>query len=89
MTQCLNTLIENEFLAETPAEASGGGGVEATLRATRLGMAVFASSMSPDDSLVIYADLNKARKSFVLENELHMIYQVTKGELYLLRCPMV
>ena len=35
-----------------------------------------ASSLSPDEGLKVFEELQKARKCFVLENELHIIYQV-------------
>lgn len=43
---------------------------------TKLGSACLASSLSPDDAIMVYKELNKARSCFVLENELHVIYQV-------------
>ncbi len=43
---------------------------------TQLGSAVLASALSPDEGLVVFAELQKARRNFVLENELHIIYQV-------------
>ena len=44
---------------------------------TQLGLGCLASSLSPDEALTVFTELQKARKSFVLENELHIIYQVT------------
>jgi len=44
--------------------------------ATQLGSAVLASSISPDEGLLVFSELQKARQCFVLENELHIIYQV-------------
>lgn len=32
--------------------------------------------MSPDEGLTVFKELQKARQCFVLENELHIIYQV-------------
>ena len=46
-------------------------------QATQLGAAVLASSLSPDEGLVVFAELQKARRCFVLENELHVIYLVS------------
>jgi hypothetical protein len=43
---------------------------------TQLGSAVLASSMSPDEGLAVFAELQKARQCFVLVNELHIIYLV-------------
>ena len=44
--------------------------------ATRLGLACLASSLAPDEGLAVYAELSKARRQFVLENELHIIYLI-------------
>lgn len=44
--------------------------------ATQLGLACLASSLSPDEGLQVFLELQKARKCFVLENELHIIYLV-------------
>ena len=43
---------------------------------TQLGAATVASALSPDEALLVFAELQKARKCFVLESELHIIYQV-------------
>ena len=43
---------------------------------SQLGAAVLASALSPDEGLTVFAELQKARRNFVLENELHIIYQV-------------
>ena len=43
---------------------------------SQLGAAVLASALSPDEGLIVFAELQKARRNFVLENELHIIYQV-------------
>lgn len=43
---------------------------------TNLGSACLAASLSPDDGIIVYKELVKARECFVLENELHVIYQV-------------
>ena len=43
---------------------------------SRLGLACLASSLAPDEGLVVFKELAKARKQFVLENELHIIYLI-------------
>ena len=43
---------------------------------TQLGSATLASALSPDEALAVFRELQKARRCFVLENELHIIYQV-------------
>lgn len=45
--------------------------------ATPLGKACLSSSMSPQDGLALFKELQKARECFVLETDLHMIYLVT------------
>ena len=37
---------------------------------------MLASSLGPDEGLKVFAELQKARQCFVLENELHIIYLV-------------
>ncbi|KAG0620039.1 hypothetical protein M758_4G184200 [Ceratodon purpureus] len=44
---------------------------------TPLGRAAFSSSLSPEESLVVYEDLAKAREGFVLASDLHLLYEVT------------
>ena len=44
---------------------------------TQLGAAVLASALSPDEGLAVFVELQKARKNFVLENELHIVYMVS------------
>ena len=46
--------------------------------ATQLGLACLASSLSPDEGMHVAKELQRARKAFVLENELHIVYQVRK-----------
>ena len=54
-----------------------------TWNASQLGAAVLASALSPDEGLVVFAELQKARRCFVLETELHVIYQVSYMEISL------
>ena len=44
-------------------------------------MATVASALSPDEALVVFLELRKARKCFVLENELHIIYLVRESSI--------
>ena len=48
--------------------------------ASQLGSAVLSSAMSPDEGLTVFTELQKARRCFVLENELHVIYLVSHRE---------
>lgn len=43
---------------------------------TQLGAATLSSSLSPPESIGIFADLQRAMKGFVLENDLHILYLV-------------
>lgn len=42
-----------------------------------LGRACLSSSITPEEGLALFAELEKARQCFVLETELHLIYLVT------------
>ncbi|XP_048459045.1 DNA polymerase theta [Rhincodon typus] len=68
-------LMENELIQILEEDQEG----EKTqlYRPTQLGAATLASSLSPPDALRIFADLQKAMKGFVLENDLHILYQIT------------
>ncbi|KAL1315068.1 hypothetical protein HN51_041855 [Arachis hypogaea] len=44
---------------------------------TPLGRASFGSSLSPEESLIVLADLSRAREGFVLASDLHLVYLVT------------
>ena len=45
--------------------------------ASQLGKATMHSALAPEEALVIFEELRKARKNFVLDNELHLVYSVT------------
>ena len=45
--------------------------------ATLLGQAIVASSLSPEDGLVVYQDFKKALEAFVLDGEMHVFYMFT------------
>ncbi|XP_074187350.1 DNA polymerase theta isoform X2 [Rhinolophus sinicus] len=71
---CVLWLLENEFIQATDASDGTEGKV---YHPTHLGSATLSSSLSPIDTLDIFADLQRAMKSFVLENDLHIVYLVT------------
>ena len=91
----LEFLLENEFIAirqkssdrenkkDQPTSHSEPQGIESNqvYYATQLGMATVASALSPDEALVVFLELRKARKCFVLENELHIIYLVRESSI--------
>lgn len=46
-------------------------------QATRLGQAVVASSLAPEDGLFVHKELRKSLEAFVLDGELHVLYTFT------------
>ncbi|XP_054244104.1 DNA polymerase theta [Indicator indicator] len=71
---CVAWLLENEFIQVLDS----GNDVEAKVyHPTHLGSATLSSSLSPTEAMEIFADLQRAMKSFVLENDLHIVYLVT------------
>ena len=83
----LQYLLTNEFIAvrtPLPDRHRDNPGDSAVLpsagstehHATQLGAATVASALSPEEALLVFAELRKARRNFVLENELHIIYLV-------------
>ncbi|XP_043556926.1 DNA polymerase theta isoform X1 [Chiloscyllium plagiosum] len=71
----IHYLMENELI-QILEEDQEGNKIQ-LYRPTQLGAATLASSLSPPDALRIFADLQKAMKGFVLENDLHILYQIT------------
>ncbi|XP_059677103.1 DNA polymerase theta [Gavia stellata] len=71
---CVAWLLENEFIQALDSSND----VKAKIyHPTHLGSATLSSSLSPTEALEIFADLQRAMKSFVLENDLHIVYLVT------------
>ncbi|KAM6382615.1 LOW QUALITY PROTEIN: DNA polymerase theta [Alca torda] len=68
---CVAWLLGNEFIQVLE---SGNAKV---YHPTHLGSATLSSSLSPTEAMEIFADLQRAMKSFVLENDLHIVYLVT------------
>nr|XP_055035829.1 DNA polymerase theta isoform X1 [Misgurnus anguillicaudatus] len=68
---CIEWLMDNEFI-----HIEKDGDVERYCP-THLGSATLSSSLSPPEALGIFADLQRAMKGFVLENDLHILYQIT------------
>ncbi|KAH8283889.1 hypothetical protein KR054_004622 [Drosophila jambulina] len=73
ISDALDFLVEYEFIRLQTDEEAG----TSTYVATRLGAACLASSMPPTDGLILFAELQKSRRCFVLESELHAVYLVT------------
>ncbi|XP_051940194.1 DNA polymerase theta isoform X1 [Hippocampus zosterae] len=68
---CVEWLMENEFISVQK------DGEEEQYCPTQLGAATLSSSLSPTEALGIFADLQRAMKGFVLENDLHILYLIT------------
>ncbi|XP_040891156.1 DNA polymerase theta [Toxotes jaculatrix] len=68
---CVEWLMENEFISIQKDEQ------EERYCPTQLGAATLSSSLSPPEALGIFADLQRAMKGFVLENDLHILYLIT------------
>ncbi|XP_060747500.1 DNA polymerase theta isoform X2 [Tachysurus vachellii] len=68
---CMDWLMDNEFIHIQKK------GDEEKYCPTHLGSATLSSSLSPPEALGIFADLHRAMKGFVLENDLHILYQIT------------
>uniref|UniRef100_A0A8C6XGN6 DNA polymerase theta n=1 Tax=Naja naja TaxID=35670 RepID=A0A8C6XGN6_NAJNA len=69
---CVKWLLEKEFIMISASDVG-----KEIYRPTHLGSATLFSSFSPTAALEIFADLQRAMKSFVLENDLHSLYLVT------------
>lgn len=80
IADCVRFLEENEFIRlqreGDVTSSSGGGTTGESYAATQLGLACLSSSLSPDEGLHVFAELSRARRCFVLENEMHIIYLV-------------
>uniref|UniRef100_A0A8C5MDB7 DNA polymerase theta n=1 Tax=Leptobrachium leishanense TaxID=445787 RepID=A0A8C5MDB7_9ANUR len=72
---CVDWLLKNEFVQTLEEEREGRK--DEVYRPTKLGSATLSSSLSPSEALGIFADLQRAMKGFVLENDLHILYLVT------------
>lgn len=72
ITETLRYLIHHKFIEELKP---------GVYRSTRLGNAILASGLHPDDGLELVQDLLRARQGFCLLNDLHIIYQVTPNNI--------
>ncbi|XP_034713616.1 DNA polymerase theta isoform X2 [Etheostoma cragini] len=68
---CVEWLMENEFISIQK------DGQEERYCPTQLGAATMSSSLSPPEAVGIFADLQRAMKGFVLENDMHILYLIT------------
>lgn len=87
MDATLAFLLQHDFIATKAKASVHSTGVTSThsvdgdsvevFYPTQLGAATIASALSPDEALVVFRELRKARRNFVLENELHTLYLVS------------
>ncbi|KAI4495700.1 hypothetical protein M0802_008535 [Mischocyttarus mexicanus] len=70
-TDAIKYLMDNEFLILQTTEQ------EERWVATPLGKACLSASISPIEGLFLFEELQKARRCFVLDTELHVVYLVT------------
>nr|XP_046269231.1 DNA polymerase theta [Scatophagus argus] len=68
---CVEWLMDNEFISIQKE------GQEERYCPTQLGAATLSSSLSPPEAMGVFADLQRAMKGFVLENDLHILYLIT------------
>uniref|UniRef100_A0A803XYR8 DNA polymerase theta n=1 Tax=Meleagris gallopavo TaxID=9103 RepID=A0A803XYR8_MELGA len=71
---CIAWLLENEFIQILECANDKKAKI---FHPTHLGSATLSSSLSPTEAMEIFSDLQRAMKSFVLENDLHIVYLVT------------
>ncbi|XP_014469442.1 PREDICTED: DNA polymerase theta isoform X2 [Dinoponera quadriceps] len=69
--KAIKFLLDNEFLLLQTTEK------ESRWIATSLGKACLAASVPPREGLFLFEELQKARRCFVLDTELHVVYLVT------------
>lgn len=80
--ETLTFLLNNDFISSRtkhvahPSASGDGADSVQELYATQLGLATVASALSPDEALLVFNELRRARRNFVLESELHTIYLV-------------
>ena len=72
LAACVDWLVTNEFIRRQQL----AGQDAQRLGPTQLGLASLASSLSPDESLVLLNELQTARKGIILDSDLHLVYQV-------------
>ncbi|CAB0034834.1 unnamed protein product [Trichogramma brassicae] len=72
--EAVEFLVANEFLLVKNANDNNE---EQRMMATCLGKACLSASIPPRDALFLFEELQRARKCFVLDTELHVVYLVT------------
>lgn len=70
-------LESRDIVQKNEMAGLGMEGQKGDLVCTRLGNAIFRSSFSPDEGVIVYEELALARDRLVLKDDLHVIYLVT------------
>lgn len=65
---CIEFLQKNEFIRVLKDDQ---------ITPTNLGEACLSAALPPDQAVRLLGELHRARQCFVLDSELHIIYQVT------------
>ena len=71
ISSCVQFLEDNELIRLQKDENE-----EERYVPSSLGLACLAASLPPDEGLKLFAELQKARHCFVLDTDLHVIYEV-------------
>ena len=83
---CVNYLENYEFIRFTEVvdldtdnanSPRSGRDTDRLLYPTQLGVAALSSSFPPHQSLLVFAELQRARRNFCLDDDLHLVYLVT------------
>lgn len=83
LQRTLEFLMERDFIRQRDQNKS-----LLEYYSTQFGVATVASGLAPDDALIVFDEFQKARKAFVLENELHMIYLVMNITEHMHHCTL-
>ncbi|XP_063716412.1 DNA polymerase theta-like [Symsagittifera roscoffensis] len=70
---------ESEDVGDDENRCNGVSNIEQSrlLYPTQLGVAALSSSFPPHQSLMVFAELQRARRNFCLDDDLHLVYLVT------------
>lgn len=69
VNKSVEELLESELVQSTAHEQC--------LEPTKLGMAVVASGLSPEDGIFVHSELRRALESFVMDGDMHIFYLFT------------
>ena len=69
LSPCLNALLDCGLIMRHPNDRE-------SFRPTQLGRAILASALGPVDGMTVFEELSRARRSIVLDTDLHLVYLV-------------